>query len=694
MATPATTHSVAPAVEPSARQWETLEKAAATLKAEFFGLDEVIDRIIASISGWFFFSGIQDRPCIVNLWGLTGVGKTAVVRRLSELLGFSQHSFRINLAEQASEHFTIRNEAFGQMSGKPAILILDEFQHFRTKDESGNEKEHKSFVWDLLDSGRVDITKVPDEFTEVSNLARDLKTAVESGVQSAGNHVTSGREILRTNINYLHYWQVMPNTIGKLHYRGCPLIPETFLEVIRKLAEDRFPSVERLKEAMATLDARGIIALLQSILKGVKFTQTVDCRQTLIFVIGNIDELHREANDLNPDLDPDLFRERTRNFTTSNVKTSLLRRFRAEQIARLGNVHIIYPSIGSEAYRRIIAAELSRLSKRTLGHCGLEVTFDPSVHEFLYRDGVVPSQGTRPLFSTIHSHLGTNIGKVLAEREKIQIQSRRIHFRYGDSMLHADFLSGEALSAPCHHLALPLERHIEADRAYVPSRESSLISVHEAAHAVVSMAYNGQVPHAVTVNSAENRGEGYVEVSKEMGLLSRTALIGRIAVCLAGALAEKAFFGEANVSLGSGSDIAMATDLATLAIRKNGCGKDLARFAVESSDKGDYSLQDRDGEVQEEILALIEGARKVCGEILTGEREFLVHLAKRVFECGRLHSIEIREIAREHGGRLVNGEPLFPLFDYQAALMAEHAQYGGAQKIAWKKAAGESGSPE
>ena len=64
---------------------ERLEQAKVTLKSEFEGLDSIIDEIIELVSTWYTLNFIQDKPLIVNLWGLTGVGKTSLVNRITEL---------------------------------------------------------------------------------------------------------------------------------------------------------------------------------------------------------------------------------------------------------------------------------------------------------------------------------------------------------------------------------------------------------------------------------------------------------------------------------------------------------------------------------------------------------------------------------------------------------------------------------
>ena len=76
-----------------------LNKAKLTLKNEFAGIDDVIDEVIHLIEPWFLFPESQFKPNIINLWGMTGVGKTALVTRLVELLDFQNSFVRFDIGE-------------------------------------------------------------------------------------------------------------------------------------------------------------------------------------------------------------------------------------------------------------------------------------------------------------------------------------------------------------------------------------------------------------------------------------------------------------------------------------------------------------------------------------------------------------------------------------------------------------------
>ena len=67
------------------------------LKSHFVGLDRIIDKVISSIEVWYVMPEIMTRPLIVNLWGMTGVGKTDLVRRLVRGLDLSNNFLEVQL---------------------------------------------------------------------------------------------------------------------------------------------------------------------------------------------------------------------------------------------------------------------------------------------------------------------------------------------------------------------------------------------------------------------------------------------------------------------------------------------------------------------------------------------------------------------------------------------------------------------
>ena len=121
---------------------EILDKTRIQLKAEFIGIDRMIDEVIDNISSWYFFPSLQTKPVIINLWGLTGVGKSSLVKRIAELISFDEKFYHFDLGENNERDWEIKRKLeniYENVNGYPVILALDEFQHAKTLNEDGNE---------------------------------------------------------------------------------------------------------------------------------------------------------------------------------------------------------------------------------------------------------------------------------------------------------------------------------------------------------------------------------------------------------------------------------------------------------------------------------------------------------------------------------------------------------------------------
>lgn len=159
-----------------------LENARVILKAEFVGLDRVIDDLIESFGYWYYFPELQKKPVVINLWGLTGVGKTSLVNRLIQLLSYSQHFFPFNLCENECNIKQTISELYEKQNGQAFIMMFDEFQNVRTINEEGNEKRTSyQYIWELLDTGKIPVLEYTYRLDELHQLELKLKKLLQLG---------------------------------------------------------------------------------------------------------------------------------------------------------------------------------------------------------------------------------------------------------------------------------------------------------------------------------------------------------------------------------------------------------------------------------------------------------------------------------------------------------------------------------
>ena len=138
---------------------QLIDDAIVQLKKEFVGIDYQIDTVMDNLRTWFLFPELQERPMIINLFGMSGCGKTQLVKRISELLKIERDYVYFNFAQiDEMNAWEIEDTIEEQLSSERSnrMFIYDEFQYAATLDETGCEKDKKSGLktfWELLDTG-------------------------------------------------------------------------------------------------------------------------------------------------------------------------------------------------------------------------------------------------------------------------------------------------------------------------------------------------------------------------------------------------------------------------------------------------------------------------------------------------------------------------------------------------------------
>ena len=153
-------------VQRISQRQQQLRDASVELKSHFVGLDEVIDKILLGIEAWFCTPEVVTRPTVVCLWGLTGIGKTDLVRRLVKSLNFMDSFVEIQMTNKGSSQNTYASTLQSLLSGsnvcpeEPGVLLLDEIQRFRSVDQEGKDIHDYMFqdLWMLLSGGRAEMT--------------------------------------------------------------------------------------------------------------------------------------------------------------------------------------------------------------------------------------------------------------------------------------------------------------------------------------------------------------------------------------------------------------------------------------------------------------------------------------------------------------------------------------------------------
>ena len=569
---------------------EKLQQTKEKLKSEFVGLDEIIDKVIDSITPWYLTPEVLERPVVVSLWGLTGTGKTSLLRKLVNYLDLLEKTLLFDCGEQGGENeLRLFSEKLDDLFESSRIqendvryskeelsklglnvdtssgtsktdpldytFIFDEFQYLKTKNPATGEEESRPearAIWGLMDSGLIDINNYHYRLKSLVDYIEDLEAFSESYpgiILSDGRFSKEQSNLLKQQLTY-YRWAEEDDSDNKKGYKV--LFDDDFCLLIKKLNNlqkglgfivgDKIKTFTKLEEFVSYI--KDYISLISK-------PKIINCSKSLVFVLGNLDEAFKlTGEDLDPDIDADVYHEITSKVNCMDIKTALRKRFRDEQIGRLGNNIIIYPSLRRCDFEEIITRELERIKSKFKN---FEIEFSDRFKKLIYSEGCFPIQGVRPLFSTINSLVSPLLSLVLTsgEKGKMIMDVEGENFNVSQVNLVVDSLGdGKRIGQKTIQLNLGALRSPER------CKKLGLQSVHEASHAVLYNLLTGKFPSAIIASNIFGDG-GYMmnEVDTDSSTENITELRNDVMVSLAGYYGEREFFEKNMCSLGATSDI-------------------------------------------------------------------------------------------------------------------------------------------
>jgi len=524
-----------------------LEDVKIALKEKFIGIDDVIDKVINNISLWYLTPEIQFKPLIISLWGITGVGKTDLVRTLVRLLNFTDKFIEIQMDVKNEYSRTIESylDNSGIESNEPAILLLDEIQRYRTIDEAGRMIENKYFndVWVLLSDGR---------FQNNSRRRADLIQMLMEEMYWIDRSDDDNNDKDTPNIETEN---PKKNKIYKYHTSYWTA------SRFKKMLNLQISTEEIMK---MTLGER--MKIMEDTLKIGNVNEGKSYEKLLIFISGNIDSAFKMSDDVeDSETDADVYHELSKRVNIVKIKTALATQFKPEQIARFGNNHIIYPCLDKKSYYTIIKKNCQQILDRIKKEHHIVITLSDTIYDIIYRNGVFPTQGVRPAISTVFNVLGSNLPYFMYHALINDVDS--FYLDYKNKKLFST-IDGSKISKE-----IILDLDIIRENKSID--EKMLITVHELGHALVYALLYKTPPKQININSS-GLSDGFV--INHSAVDNKTFIRNQIAIYLAGQAAEELVFGENFKSSGASADITFATDVAGRYVRVYGMNGTVSRI--------------------------------------------------------------------------------------------------------------------
>jgi hypothetical protein len=608
-----------------------LRRAGDVVKAKFIGIDAVIDELIDAMRVWWLMPEVLSRPVIINLWGMTGVGKTDLVRRIIAELGMQDRFAEVELSntDETSYRTTVAQVLGANhiTDGEPAVVLFDEIQRFNTIDGEGKPLTSSKFMdfWELLSDGRLAKREREDLDYMMADMRHSLRE--QQRRKTAGEEIEADQPV--------GFWQA--NSLKATLGLG---------QTVDEIAEMRQSEV--LKFMQAAKSAKRVY-------------EPVDHSKTLCIISGNLDDAFTMAGlTAEADVDADIFHAFTRKVSVVDVKHALSRKFKPEQVARFGNIHLIYCSLRRADFTTLIDRELTRVADTAKARFGIAISFSASIADLVYRNGVFPVQGVRPVFSSVADIVESNLARFLFEALMSGAKSIAIDYSVEKSLLSATIRGKRGTAA--NVIERPYVGRLDKVRDRNIADVVANVSVHEAGHAVAYAVLFGLAPLQLTAKVASSYASGFTfphDVHE-----TKSQMLSKIKVLLAGGIAEEVVFGEDNATTGRSSDREAATSLILDFVRKHGFDREFqAHYALEGAWVMDKSVTDLDAEKM--IARLVAETH----ELLIKNHRLLVTLGARLQLAGQLDAPTVAQITEAHGvTAIVRAEGFLQIPTYGAML--------------------------
>lgn len=587
-----------------------LREASAAIKTRFTSLDKQIDTFANMISPWFVSPEVLTRPIVINIWGMTGVGKTQMVRDFLKELRIASISATVTCGADgvsglngAFSEIMVNSDKYDTIHG---VVFLDEFQNVRSKGLLGERKPNSSAngtLWEILSTG------VIRETVSKADMLNDYACYNSRLKRDSSPRSMHSKVIDSDASGSMSFW-----TARALKRRYN--IKATLFEIIQMKTED-------------------ILKIVTNAINN--FSEVVvqtDYRKCLFIVCGNLDSAFSQSTNVSRvDVDPDIVHEACKDVSIFDVKRALSDFLFPEEIARLGNNHIIFYSINRQGYSEIIQKEFARIKEYVLQISKKNIEFDQTLFDAIYKNGVFPMQGARSVFSTITGMVESLIPTILFESNEKE-STITLAYDMSEHMLTTSEGKKYKCTGPVDEALIRLNRD---------SDEKRCTSVHETGHALVYAELFGAIPPTmVSVVADSYVAAGFISTHSIRH--TRVTMRNFIAVAVAGMVAEETIFGKDFRTVGCCSDLMSATNMAANYFRTFAFSDSIK--AVVGSEVNFYNnIQG----TSEPINKMVKECIELAADVIHNNIEVLKEISETMFDKCKISPEEFKEISDKHG---------------------------------------------
>lgn len=666
------------------RKKQLLKDAETILKKEFIGIDSVIEQTLFNMRPWYLYPELQEKPLVISLVGLTGTGKTSLVKRLVQLLDIENDMVYFNFAEiNDMKPWEVEDTIDEQLSNEKSnrVFVYDEFQYAATLDSSGGEKDNRSGLkpfWELMDSGLIHKGAQYYEIHTIKNLLNyavrmceykkiELKdgiwvnadeclvgfprydiekfsgyynfsinfdengTVVLNGDKNSVTSYNSEPSICPTPVSYDEYADCDApglcedeNDYTVTRKQGRTFLKEQYISTMFNHYNRFNPNVDMIDfyHKITKMSFDELMEFLNDMLKVVSKGYDLKFNDSIIFVLMNLDEAYNMSFDVDPDMLPDQFHKMTKKLTIVDMKEALKRRFRNEQIARFGNLFMIYPSFSSDSFKKLIDLFLENYTKKVKDKWGVDIVCDDSVKNIIYKDAVFPTQGTRPIISSIHEIVKTKFPIIVDKVSADGItEADTFRLSYENEKILANVcLSGKNVA----QYEIPQELRLEKHRNNEDPEQQARVAVHESGHFAVYANLMGKVPEKLVSNAVSKDNNGFLLMDDDDNeMWTKEEILTNIKIALGGYVAEEMVFGQKKRGAGANNDLMKATVYASQMVREYGMGSKpyVSTYLTTemASNRGMKLNFDSQDEINLEITRIIDSCLASVKQILEDE---------------------------------------------------------------------------